>query len=111
MNHAHIELTIDLRVGQHFAVDISAFSRVAVQASNPLGRTWESAVIGVEKSITGAMEDATAFGTPVAISGVGLTDLEDDEVEPSRFLHFEVTTPESASGEIKLHLYATDIGA
>lgn len=111
MRQEYHKLTIDLSVAQHLVHPIGNVTRLSVQATNDNGETWSTGQITVRKSLTGNPAHAVDFGTTATISAVGLTDLADADIEGAAYVHFVVTTPESASGEIQLHLYATDIGA
>lgn len=101
----------DLSVDTNRIVPIGPFTRVTVQATNPDGVTWTTAVITMKRSLTGVHGDAVALATPTTITAVGITEMPDGDAEGSAFLHLHVTTAESASGEITLTIYATDIGA
>ena len=104
-------IEIDLRVAQEYVVPIAKCSCVVVQTTNRNGATWASAKITVQKSITGQIGESIALATATDITGVGIVHLPGPDVEQAAYLHFLVTTTESASGKVQLHFYGTDIGA
>lgn len=94
----------NLKVTDKFTpIPCAKFTSATVQITNPDSETWASAVVTLKGSLDG-MTPVT-FPTSVTFSAVGL---KTADIVDYAYLHIEVTTVESASGEVSVYVFLND---
>lgn len=85
-------------------VNVGGATSATIQLINPDGVTWSSAVLTVRRSLDG--KNPVARVPAVTISAVGMTEVD---VADDMWLHVDVTTAESASGDVTIIVMVSDV--